>query len=620
MGKKSDDAQNLVEEKKEDQTISSTTSSSRKKRREKMKKSKDAEKIETGNNVETDQVFDPDLTDTHKNDEQHKINSEKRGGARDKRRKKENLVEENDISDEEDGKMADFEDPKQDKVSSSRSRRPKTSKGSRGKKSSKTGRPNDSKLDLKESKENSRIESSENVRKSASNKDKRNIRNKRESKKEIVSEDDDETTRSSLNILALNDQRDHESSEDEHRPRKFRKNKEKSPRSKETLKNSDKTSKILSSSKKSKTKDKRQGGSAEGSKQSLRGVDNPVYDVDEHDEYSDGRNAYREMSALYGLDDDILDSPFEDGGEDDSEDEGKAYRLPPTASPIDLSPASPYLLQPHFVSTSGNPNTLSEPVNQIYREKVPGRFSKTSQKKISTIAKFSSNQVEPQLTKSSMTPLDLGLECQKVFRAIGVFSHGFLAGMAFWQLLMVYILSQEGLLHEMFPGDCQKPDQIEYCDQLKFVELYSPLSQPLHLVFYLLTTICTISIMDRYDIAQFDFRQLQMMLTFRSGGIAVAIYIITLIITLVSTRYDDKLSLHRVNETIYEDLDQEVLSSEISIWKALNLCRSIGVILGWFLISMRPNTDLLYKHLKKLSIFGGEKQGASYNANAPLKA
>ena len=98
--------------------------------------------------------------------------------------------------------------------------------------------------------------------------------------------------------------------------------------------------------------------------------------------------------------------------------------------------------------------------------------------------------------------------------------------------------------------------------------------------------------MDRYDIAQFDFRQLQMMLTFRSGGIAVAIYIITLIITLVSTRYDDKLSLHRVNETIYEDLDQEVLSSEISIWKALNLCRSIGVILGWFLISMRPKASM----------------------------
>ena len=80
------------------------------------------------------------------------------------------------------------------------------------------------------------------------------------------------------------------------------------------------------------------------------------------------------------------------------------------------------------------------------------------------------------------------------------------------------------------------------------------------------------------------------------------------------------LPFYRVNETIYTDLEQEVLANEISIWKALNLCRSIGVILGWFLISMRPNTDLLYKHLKKLSIFGGEKPGNHFTNNISSKA
>ena len=32
----------------------------------------------------------------------------------------------------------------------------------------------------------------------------------------------------------------------------------------------------------------------------------------------------------------------------------------------------------------------------------------------------------------------------------------------------------------------------------------------------------------------------------------------------------------------------------------MNLARSITVVLGWFLISLRPSTDLLYKHLKRL--------------------
>jgi hypothetical protein len=45
------------------------------------------------------------------------------------------------------------------------------------------------------------------------------------------------------------------------------------------------------------------------------------------------------------------------------------------------------------------------------------------------------------------------------------------------------------------------------------------------------------------------------------------------------------------------------LESEISSWKILNLCRSLGVILGWVLVSLRPNTDLLQKHLRKLSEF-----------------
>ena len=37
----------------------------------------------------------------------------------------------------------------------------------------------------------------------------------------------------------------------------------------------------------------------------------------------------------------------------------------------------------------------------------------------------------------TMTPVALALAAQKGFRSFGVFSHGFLAGLAFWQLIMV---------------------------------------------------------------------------------------------------------------------------------------------------------------------------------------
>ena len=37
----------------------------------------------------------------------------------------------------------------------------------------------------------------------------------------------------------------------------------------------------------------------------------------------------------------------------------------------------------------------------------------------------------------TMTPVALALAAQRGFRSFGVFSHGFLAGLAFWQLIMV---------------------------------------------------------------------------------------------------------------------------------------------------------------------------------------
>ena len=546
MGRKKDDVESLVDDKNEDQGEVSKDSSSRRRRRDRPKKSKDGAKKDLDDKVQSESRSTKEVKKVTGDEEDLDATIQKKR-ARDKRRTREKVNSKDKVADDDENNI-DTKEVDGKAQGSSLSRRQKTSKSARKLNTEKSGKARESTLNLNDDQEEKNSSySSDNIKSqnSPAKTSKKLSKKKKNIRKDILSEDEEaEIPKASNNPRSSRNNRKEQAadidSEEDTRPRKSKKSKEKSPRTKSTNKKIEKDPNTSSSGKRSRSTKTKESGSKEGSKQSLRGVDNPVYELDEKDEYMLDPNAYR--SDLYGLDDDILDSPYEEGGDVDSEEEGKAYRLPPAVSPIDLSPSSPYLLQPHFVSTARNPNGLSEPVSQIYREKVPGRFSKTTQKKISSISKFSNNQVEPQFTKPTMTPLDLGLECQKVFRAVGVFSHGFLAGMAFWQLLMVYILSQEGLLHEMFPGDCVEPK--EYCDQLKFVELYSPLSQPLHLVFYLLTTICTISIMDRYDVAQFDFRQLQMMLTFRSGGIAVVIYIATLLITLVSTRYDDKLSLH----------------------------------------------------------------------------
>lgn len=239
--------------------------------------------------------------------------------------------------------------------------------------------------------------------------------------------------------------------------------------------------------------------------------------------------------------------------------------------------------------TTPSPNNLvptfppSQHSGKVFLEK-DGGFRSTTQRKLTP--KLPGNQIQPDLLKPSRTPLDLSMDSQRIFRSIGIFCHGFLAGLAFWQMMMVFILSEGSVV-----------------DLRTFIELYSPLSQPLHLIFYFLTVICTISILDRYDIAKFEWRQLQKLLTFKSGGFAIVVYAFSLIITLVTTRMDDKLSLYHHNSTIFSEIDDKDLEVEMTSWKALNLCRSIAVILGWFIVSLRPNTDLLYKNLKRLSTY-----------------
>ena len=50
-------------------------------------------------------------------------------------------------------------------------------------------------------------------------------------------------------------------------------------------------------------------------------------------------------------------------------------------------------------------------------------------------------------------------------------------------------------------------------------------------------------------------------------------------------------------------------SFNVPSFQAMNLARSIAVVLGWFLISLRPSTDLLHKHLKRLGSHDKQTRG-----------
>ena len=70
---------------------------------------------------------------------------------------------------------------------------------------------------------------------------------------------------------------------------------------------------------------------------------------------------------------------------------------------------------------------------------------------------------------------------------------------------------------------------------------------------------------------------------------------------------DDKLSLFQHNATLFTDMEEKERSYELETWKAMNLARGLAVILGWLLVALRPNTDLLYKNLRSTRSEGNHR-------------
>ena len=235
----------------------------------------------------------------------------------------------------------------------------------------------------------------------------------------------------------------------------------------------------------------------------------------------------------------------------------------------DLSTLSPSPLIP--------PISPSQPVSKVYLEK-KGGFSK-SIPSLQEKEDQGKTPIEKDTIPKDDMAIRIGLKIQKIFRAYSIFCHGILAGIAIWQVFVVFTLHN---------------------DALDFVSLYSPLSQPLQIVFYLLTMICTVSVMDRYDVAQISAKQFWKLVSFQSGAIAVFIYWAALLLTLATNSLDDKLSLHRKNTTIFQNMPEMELQQQLGIWRMLSASRSVAVVLGWLVISLKPSTDLLYKHLKAL--------------------
>ncbi|XP_051009823.1 transmembrane protein 237 [Acomys russatus] len=215
------------------------------------------------------------------------------------------------------------------------------------------------------------------------------------------------------------------------------------------------------------------------------------------------------------------------------------------------------------------PTGVSQPVGKVFVEK--GRRFQAADR--SELIKTTENIEMPMDMKPSWTTRDVALVVHRAFRMVGLFSHGFLAGCAVWNIVVIYVLAGDQLSD--LPG---------------LLQHYKPLAYPFQSLLYLLLALSTVSAFDRTDFAKTSVA-IRNFLALEPTALASFLYFTALILSLSQQVTSDKIHLYTpsVNGSLRAaEVEEQILMP----WIIVNLVVALLVGLAWLFLSYRPGMDL----------------------------
>ncbi|KFV16066.1 Transmembrane protein 237, partial [Tauraco erythrolophus] len=221
--------------------------------------------------------------------------------------------------------------------------------------------------------------------------------------------------------------------------------------------------------------------------------------------------------------------------------------------------------QPVFAAPTG----ISQPVSKVFVEK-NRRFQAADR---AELIKTTENINVLMDVKASWTTRDVALSVHRSFRMIGLFTHGFLAGYAVWNIIVIYTLAG---------------NQLSAVSNL--LERYKTLAYPAQSLFYLLLSVSTVSAFDRIDLAKASVA-LRGFLTLDPAAVASFLYFAALILSLSQQTTCDRINLYTPpseNGSIWTAGTEEEI---VQPWVVVNLVVSILVGTSWIFLSYRPELD-----------------------------
>uniref|UniRef100_A0A8C2MII1 Transmembrane protein 237 n=1 Tax=Cricetulus griseus TaxID=10029 RepID=A0A8C2MII1_CRIGR len=215
------------------------------------------------------------------------------------------------------------------------------------------------------------------------------------------------------------------------------------------------------------------------------------------------------------------------------------------------------------------PTGISQPVSKVFVEK-SRRFHAADR---SELIKTTENIDVSMDMKPSWTTRDVALSVHRAFRMIGLFSHGFLAGCAVWNIVVIYVLA----------GD-------ELSDLSNLLQQYKHLAYPFQSLLYLLLALSTVSAFDRTDFAKTSVA-IRNFLALEPTALASFLYFAALILSLSQQMTSDRIHLYApsVNGSLWA---AEIEERFLQPWIIVNLVVALLVGLSWLFLSYRPSVDL----------------------------
>ncbi|KAG7467350.1 hypothetical protein MATL_G00152460 [Megalops atlanticus] len=224
------------------------------------------------------------------------------------------------------------------------------------------------------------------------------------------------------------------------------------------------------------------------------------------------------------------------------------------------------------------PPGASQPVDKVFVER-SRRFQAANRL---DMGKASSQVDDFMEMRHLWTTRDVAMRVHSGFRVVGLFSHGFLAGYAVWNIIVVYILSGEEL--STLPNLLQQ---------------YHPLAYPAQSLLYLLLAISTVSAFDRVNLAKATMA-VRGFLTLDPVALASFLYFTALILSLSQQMTSDRIHLYpTANESLWPPGSEHQI---LQPWIVVNLVVALLVGLAWVFVSTRPELDYTEEFLMAMEV------------------